>query len=142
MVYKVNQTIIMVLRFLTSTPEVKIKAQIQKRGRLGFSMDAIKKFQFDDSKGLMFAVDEQKQEDAVFYGLVTPATTPGAIKFNNIGNGYVAVDSPNTFKKLGFDFKKETFIFTIEEVIYDNTIVLKFTRRAPKGNYPNANERA
>ena len=136
MVYKVNQTNIMVLRFLTADSEVKVKAQIQKKGRLGFSSQAISKFGLDSSKGLIFAVDDAEQKDGVFYGLIAPANAPGAIKFTKAGDGYFAVESPSTFNKLGFDYKKESFIFSIEELTYNGANVLKFTRRQPRGNRP------
>jgi hypothetical protein len=136
MVYKVNQPIIMLLRFLTIDSEVKVKAQIQKKGRLGFSSQAISKFNLDASKGLIFAVDEVEPQQGVFYGLVAPANAPGAIKFVKSGAGYFAVESPSTFNKLGFDYKNESCIFSIEEVLYNGASVLKFTRREPRGNRP------
>ena len=134
MVYKVNQTIIMLLRFLTTNSETKVKAQIQKKGRLGFSRHAISKFNLDASKGLIFAVDDNEANKDVFYGVVAPANAPGAIKFSKLGAEYVAVDSPATFNKLGFDYKNESCIFSIEEVAYEGANVLKFTRREARGN--------
>jgi hypothetical protein len=134
MVYKVNQAIIMKLRFLTTDSETKVKAQIQKKGRLGFSRQAITKFNLDASKGLIFAVDEIEVNKDVFYGVVAPANAPGAIKFSRLGALYFAVDSPITFNKLGFDYKNESCIFNIEEVAYDGANVLKFTRREARGN--------
>jgi hypothetical protein len=134
MVYKVNQAIIMKLRFLTTDSETKVKAQIQKKGRLGFSRQAINKFNLDASKGLIFAVDEIESNKDVFYGLLTPANAPGAIKFSKMGAIYLAVDSPTTFNKLGYDYKNESCIFNIEEVAYEGANVLKFTRREARGN--------
>jgi hypothetical protein len=134
MVYKVNQAIIMKLRFLTTNSETKVKAQIQKKGRLGFSRQAITKFNLDASKGLIFAVDEIDVNKDVFYGVVAPANAPGAIKFSRIGALYFSVDSPVTFNKLGFDYKNESCIFSIEEVAYDGANVLKFTRRESRSN--------
>lgn len=134
MVYKVNQTIIMKLRFLTLEAGIKVKAQIQKQGRLGFSRQAIDRFGLSENKGLIFAVDENQEDNSVFYGLVTPSTAPGAIRFNKVGLGYFAIDSPTTFNKLGYDYQNESCIFAVEEVAYDGANVLKFTRREARGN--------
>ena len=132
MVYKVNQPNIMLLRFLTTDSETKVKAQIQKKGRLGFSRQAISKFSLSASKGLIFAVDENEENKEVFYGVVAPANAPGAIKFSKLGAVYL--DSPVTFNKLGYDYRNESCIFSIEEVAYQGANVLKFTRRESRGN--------
>jgi hypothetical protein len=133
MVYKVNQAIIMKLRFLTEDKGVSVKAQIHKSGRLGFSLQAIRRFNFDVSKGMAFAVEENAQDNNTFYGVITPSNAPNTIKFTKLGQ-YYAIDSPSTFNKLGFDYRNEACIFAIEVVDYEGANVLKFTRREARGN--------
>jgi len=122
----------MTLRFLSTAPTHKIKAQLHKTGKLGFSIEAIKKFNLDNSKGLMFAVDDNGSQDE-FFALVAPKTTPGALQLKRAGS-YLTAYSPSTFNMLGYKYKQENYIFAIEEIDYDGNNVLKFTRRSAIGS--------
>jgi len=131
-----NQSVIMTLRFLNTAPSYKVKAQIHKTGKLGFSLEAIRRFKFNNTQALMFAVDDEANQDE-FFALVVPKDTPGSFPLMKVGLYYI-VPSPTTFNMLGYKYKEELYIFNIEEVIHDGQAFLKFARRSPIGsNYKN-----
>jgi hypothetical protein len=126
----------MTLRFLNTTPSYKVKAQIHKAGKLGFSLEAIRRFKFNNDQALMFAVDDDAKQDE-FFALIVPKETPGAFPIKKVGLYYI-VPSPTTFNMLGYNYKDDLYIFNIEEISHDGQNFLKFTRRAAIGsNYRN-----
>jgi hypothetical protein len=144
MVYKVNQAITMLLRFIFNEKKKKqtkksfkkqarLTAQLRKAGRLGFSKLFIDDFEISSSKGLAIAVDAVQSDNNVFYGVITPAGATGSTRFVKSGSGYFAIKTPDTFSQLGYNFENENYIFEIEKVDYNGNEVLKFTRRNPIG---------
>lgn len=143
MVYKVNQAITMLLRFIFNEKkratkrsykkQARLTAQIRKKGRLGFSKFFIEDFAITTDKALAIAVDAVQPDNNVFYGVITPAGATGSTRFVKSGDGYYAVNAQQTFSQLGYDYTNENFIFEIEKVDYNGNEVLKFTRRSAIG---------
>ena len=140
MVYKVNQAITMLLRFIFNEKKKKaskagykkqarLTAQLRKTGRLGFSRLFISDFNIDREKGLSIAVDAMNSDNGVFYGVLTPAGAMGSTRFIKTGSGYFSINTPDTFSQLGYNYENENYIFEIEKVDYNGNEVLKFTRR-------------
>ena len=144
MVYKANQAITMLLRFIFNEKkkatkrsfkkQARLSAQLRKTGRLGFSKMFITDFDINSGKALSIAVDAVQPDNNVFYGVITPAGATGSNRFVKSGTGYFSVKSPETFSQLGYNFENENYIFEIERVDYNGREVLKFTRRSAIGS--------
>lgn len=110
-----------------STPS-RLKATIQKTGKLGFAEASSKHLQFGEGSVVQFAEDDQ--EKGTLY-LINMPNSQGetAFKVCKAGRSFY-VNTKALFDKLGFDYETNTIIFDLKrDPKYTDMEVYKMEKR-------------
>ncbi len=106
----------------------RLKATIQKTGKLGFAEASSKHLQFGEGSVVQFAEDDQ--EKGTLYLINMPnSQDETAFKVCKAGR-YFYVNTKALFDKLGFDYETNTIIFDLKrEPKYTDMEVYKMEKR-------------
>lgn len=87
----------------------KLKATIQKSGRLGFTEDTAKILDFQSGKRAKFAKDDEKD---ILYLIIISEDSEDAFQIKQ-SSGYYYVQARQMFDMLGFDYENYYIIFDL-----------------------------
>jgi hypothetical protein len=90
-------------------------ASVQKTGRLGFSLGAIKRMNLSKEKFIRIARNSKNKGDTNFYVFVTEKKEEDSFPIVGAGK-YVYVNVAKTFKDLGIDYKSQKIKYLISEI--------------------------
>lgn len=124
----------MKLKFIKTDNERGIaKATIQKTGRLGFSMEAIKKLQLRVGKSVSIAIDEEELSNKNIYIRINNELEEGAFILNKAGD-YYYLNTKYFFDSLGINFrnKSKTYIYDIVDFEFKDEKLFKLIMREVK----------
>lgn len=120
----------MKLKFIDpSELDKNIKATIHKTGKLGFTMNAAKKFGFTkDTFCLCVGINAEDRNDKNLYGVFyTPIKSDG-YKISKAGN-YFYAHTKRLFDTLKVNYKNEHVVYDIQLFENGDTPIYKFNRR-------------
>lgn len=112
----------------------KLKATVQKTGKLGFTEATSRHLKFGESSVVQFAEDDQNK--GTLYLINAPDShDETAFKVCKAGR-YFYVNAKALFDKLGLDYESNTIIFDLKRVIeYTDMEVYKMKKRVlPRKN--------
>ena len=113
---------------------VKLKATIQKTGKLGFTEATSTSMKLDENTAIQFAGDEDDPSMLYLINHV-PADQPNTFKVCRAGR-YFYVNARVLFESLGFDYEKSTIMFDLkrDQTYADMEVYLMKKRVLPRKN--------
>jgi len=107
-------------------------ANVQRSGRIGFTLASGKHFGVDTAKSMLLMVNAQDASDDSIYGIfLSNGQKDQGYRISKNGE-YHSVEAKDFFEEVGIDYSKP-LSFSISEIVEsDGTKVLKFAKRQPK----------
>jgi hypothetical protein len=105
-----------------------IKCTIQKSGRLGFSIEAIKKLNLSGNSSIKIGTNSEDETDENLYIIVQEIVDEESFKLYKAGD-YYYIDTRILFDTLRFDYKNNTIMFDIVDFESDETKLYKLIKR-------------
>lgn len=90
--------------------EKKLKATIQRTGRLGFTDDTIEELGINETVRVKFAQDDE--DNSKLFLIMTDGKDEDAFKVIKAGS-YYYLNTKLLFNSLGYDFKNNTIMFDL-----------------------------
>lgn len=119
----------MKLNFFTASEyENKAKATVHKTGKIGFSTGAIDYLQISEKKFIKFAKNEDDENDANLYAIITSQNDENCFRIIKSGN-YFYVNTKGLFDKLEIDYTKKTYIYDLIKIEIEGNEIIKMIRR-------------
>jgi hypothetical protein len=119
----------MKLKFFNPREAVRnLKATAHKNGKLGFSSDAAKKMELAAGKGARIAFDEENPNDKTLYVIISSVAMDDTFKISKAGD-YYYLNARLLFEELNLDYRTESIVYDISEVMIDGRPIYKFTKR-------------
>jgi hypothetical protein len=107
-------------------------ANLQRSGKIGFTVASGKHFGLDTSKTIALMVNAEDVKDDSIYGVfLTNGQKDQGYRITKNGE-YHSIDSKDFFEEIGIDYSKPLSFIVSEFVETDGTKMLKFTKRAVK----------
>lgn len=106
----------------------KAKATIHQSGKLGFSNEAISYLNIKEGLHIMFAQNEDDEDDLNLYAKVTNEASEDAFKISKAG-AYYYVNTKGLFDKLDIDYNKKTIIYDLTKIEVEGEEIIKLNRR-------------
>ena len=109
-----------------------IKATVQRSGKLGFSMGAIKVLELDKEECRFFQIasNEDDEEDKSLYLIRTERDDKNAFQAKKAGT-YYYLRIKHVLNKMDIDYQNESVIYDIIEKENDNQKYFQLRRREP-----------
>jgi hypothetical protein len=107
-------------------------ANVQRSGRIGFTVASGKHFGVDTTKTMLLMVNAQDPEDDSIYGIfLSNGQKEQGYRITKNGD-YHSVDAKDFFEEIGVDYSKPLSFSVTEFEETDGTKILKFTKRTVK----------
>lgn len=111
----------------------KLKATIQRSGKLGFTRETMDELKLNENCFIRFA-DDSENHDVVYLAIIRHEEA-GCFKLMK-SSGYLSVSTGKMFKELGFDYSRRTVMFDVEREVSGDSIMggecYKLTKRNRK----------
>ncbi len=121
------------MKFNYETPvkrRSRVKATIQKNGRLGFSSGAAQVMQLDVNMHYKVATNAEDDEDDCLYLISANEDDDKVFKANKAGE-YYYLNLKYMFDRKGIDYEHEKVIYDITEEVDNELRYYKLKRRTP-----------
>lgn len=119
----------MKLKFFDPREAAKtLKATAHKNGKLGFSLDAARKMELAPGKGARIAFDEENPQDKTLNMIISSVAMEDTFKIIKAGDYYYLNAKP-LFEELELDYRNDSIVYDISEVMIDSRPIYKFTKR-------------
>jgi hypothetical protein len=107
-------------------------ANVQRSGKIGFTIASGKHFGVDTSKTIALMVNAEDVSDDSIYGVfLSDGQKDQGYRITKNGE-YHSIDAKEFFEEIGIDYSKPLSFSISEFVETDGTKMLKFTRRETK----------
>jgi hypothetical protein len=107
-------------------------ANVQRSGRIGFTIASGKHFGVDTSKTIALMMNAEDVKDDSIYGVfLTEGQKDQGYRITKNGE-YHSIDAKEFFEEIGIDYSKPLSFAVSEFVELDGTRMLKFTKRTLK----------
>jgi len=117
--------------FKPSELDKKLKCTIHITGKLGFSLETIKKLNINESTYIIIGANEEDASDKNYYMAISNEPDIDGFKINKAGAYYYA-NTKALFDTLKLDYKSNTIIFDITNFKHEGQKLYKLQKREVK----------
>jgi hypothetical protein len=105
-----------------------MKATVHRSGKLGFTLDAMKKLGLGTTKSLGIAINEDDPTDKNLYVVIYPQVKEDAFRVSKAGE-YFYINTKALFDSLKLDYLKDNIVYDIIRDNIDGQEIFVFKRR-------------
>ena len=113
-----------------------VKCSVHKTGKLGFSIEAIKKLNINESTYIKLGINEDDKTDNNLYMVIGNEPDVEAFKISKAGKYYYA-NTKALFDILKIDYKSATIMYDITNFEHEGQKLYKMARRDGKKKVKN-----